>query len=227
MELSAAKDKQAALEDEIESLKRENAVLKAELEEIKSSAIVLTAPAASPLAFPLRKVMIIYTVVLTDGLVSSSLFPMVPYLIRDCGVAEPDVGYYAGMLASVYNLMQFLSAAVWGRFSDRYGRKPVIYLGLLAAVASQLLFGLSKSVGHAVACRALGGLLCAQDRRPLTARESGLPHESASRSRLTSYSPQPHCTPLPPRCFLLTTRYYPLTTPHSLTTTYDALLTAP
>ena len=54
------------------------------------------------------------------------------------------------MLASVFNLMQFLSAVFLGRISDRVGRKPVLYLGLAAAATSQTLFGLSKSVGYAV-----------------------------------------------------------------------------
>eukprot|EP00966_Prymnesium_polylepis_P164727 3808275-Prymnesium_polylepis.1 len=87
--------------------------------------------------FPWRQLLIINASFLTDGLVSSSLFPFVPYLIADCGVPEPLVGYYAGLLASTYNFAQFLSAVFWGRVSDRYGRKPVLYLGLCSLVTSQ------------------------------------------------------------------------------------------
>ena len=113
--------------------------------------------AAAP--FPLRGLLIISASLLTDGLVASSLFPFVPYLIADCGVPEPEVGYYAGLLASTYNFMQFLSAVFWGRVSDRHGRKPVMYVGLCGMVVSQVLFGLSKSVPWAIGCRAIGGLL--------------------------------------------------------------------
>ena len=43
-----------------------------------------------PTAFPWRAVLVIASASVTEGLVNSSLFPMVPYLIRDCGVPENE-----------------------------------------------------------------------------------------------------------------------------------------
>jgi len=145
----------AELELQVAELTEQNAKLQSEL--------TIARPEPKPPAddIPWKRIIVLYTVVMTDGLIASSLFPIVPYLIRDCGVAEPDVGYYAGMLASIFNLGQFFSAVFWGKTSDRHGRKPVLYIGLIAASTSQVLFGLSKSVGYAVACRAIGGLLSA------------------------------------------------------------------
>ena len=154
--MSTADARVAELEMQVAELTKRNEALQSELAAARPAA---PKPPANDI--PWRRISVLYTVVMTDGLIASSLFPIVPYLIRDCGVAEPDVGYYAGMLASIFNLGQFFSAVFWGKTSDRHGRKPVLYVGLIAASTSQVLFGLSKSVGYAVACRAIGGLLSA------------------------------------------------------------------
>ena len=56
-------------------------------------------PATNSAPFPMRGLLIISASLLTDGLVASSLFPFVPYLIADCGVPEPEVGYYVRVCA--------------------------------------------------------------------------------------------------------------------------------
>lgn len=45
----------------------------------------------------------------------------------------------------------------WGRFSDRYGRKPAILLGLTSTMLMSLLWGFSKSLPLAIVARALQG----------------------------------------------------------------------
>ena len=50
--------------------------------------------AESKTPFPVRDFLVISSGLLTDGLVGSSLFPFVPHLVADCGIPEPEVGYY-------------------------------------------------------------------------------------------------------------------------------------
>lgn len=46
---------------------------------------------------------------------------------------------------------------LWGRISDKFGRKPVLILGLVGTLISNLIFGFAKSFPVALIARALGG----------------------------------------------------------------------
>ncbi len=87
------------------------------------------------------------------------LYPFVPYMVRDFGVARGDVGFYAGVLASAYNVAQLPAGVFWGRISDVYGRIPVLFVGLVGQAISLLLLGVSTSVPFALVARFVGGLL--------------------------------------------------------------------
>jgi MFS family permease len=51
------------------------------------------------------------------------------------------VGVITGLLMSSFSLMQFLFAPIWGRVSDRIGRRPILLLGLVGSVVFYALFG--------------------------------------------------------------------------------------
>src|SRR5262245_507449 len=50
------------------------------------------------------------------------------------------VGAVVGLLMASFSAMQFLFAPVWGRVSDRIGRRPILLIGLAGSVAFYLLF---------------------------------------------------------------------------------------
>jgi MFS family permease len=87
------------------------------------------------------------------------LFPFLAFMVEDLGHAGPQLGIYAGLLAASFCGSQFCSSIFWGRFSDRYGRKPAIVLGTLGAAVGMLVFGLSNSYPQAIAGRMLSGFL--------------------------------------------------------------------
>ncbi|CAM9581917.1 unnamed protein product [Ectocarpus sp. 12 AP-2014] len=103
---------------------------------------------------------------LAIGLVShsyslSSLFPYVGYMVQHLGVADDkdEAGYYAGYLASAFMVGRFATSYFWGRFADRYGRLPVVYIGLSSIGVLSLAFGLSTSFWWALTCRFLLGAM--------------------------------------------------------------------
>jgi MFS family permease len=66
-------------------------------------------------------------------------------------------GAMAGLLVATDSLFSFFLAPVWGRLSDRMGRRPVILVGLFASAASYALFGLAPSLVVLFLSRVLSG----------------------------------------------------------------------
>jgi DHA1 family multidrug resistance protein-like MFS transporter len=83
------------------------------------------------------------------------VIPVLPFYVDSFGGS----GSSMGLLMATYAVMQFIFAPVWGSLSDRYGRKPVLIVGVLGNAIAQLLFGLSTSLGMLFVARALAGIL--------------------------------------------------------------------
>lgn len=70
-----------------------------------------------------------------------------------------SVAVQVGLLTAVYPLLQLLVAPLWGRLSDRVGRRRLLLVGIAGAAASYVLFGLATSLTMLYVARAVGGLL--------------------------------------------------------------------
>lgn len=73
------------------------------------------------------------------------------------GNAAEAVARHTGLLAAVFMFALFVGAPLWGRLSDRIGRRPVILLGLGGCAVALGAFGLVGSLWAAYVTRALGG----------------------------------------------------------------------
>ena len=83
------------------------------------------------------------------------IIPVIPFLVKSFGAS----GKALGMLISIYSIMQFFLAPIWGVLSDRFGRKPILIIGVIGNALSHLLFGLSSELWMLFAARALAGIL--------------------------------------------------------------------
>src|SRR6266540_3464722 len=63
-----------------------------------------------------------------------------------------------GALVATYSAFQLVCAPLWGRLSDRVGRKPVLVLSLLGTAAGSLLTGLASSLVLLFVGRAIDGM---------------------------------------------------------------------
>jgi MFS family permease len=72
---------------------------------------------------------------------------------------DTDASFYAGLLVSAYAVAEALTAMTWGSISDRYGRKPVVLIGLGGVALSCLIFGLAQQYWVALLARFVGGAL--------------------------------------------------------------------
>lgn len=81
------------------------------------------------------------------------LIPLIPHLGRDMGATSTQ----AGLLMAVYSLMQFLFAPLWGRLSDRMGRRKILLLSLALESISYLVFAFARNLEMLFIARALTG----------------------------------------------------------------------
>ncbi len=75
------------------------------------------------------------------------------------GVSRNSVGMHVGLLTSIYAFMQLLFAPLWGRLSDRAGRKPLLLLGIFGYALAQVLFGIASNLWLLYLARIVGGIL--------------------------------------------------------------------
>ena len=70
------------------------------------------------------------------------IIPLMPFYARDMGGG----GLVVAILMSAFTAAQLLSAPMWGRFSDRYGRRPALLVGLSAACIAYVVFAFANSI---------------------------------------------------------------------------------
>lgn len=83
------------------------------------------------------------------------IIPILPFYVEHFGGG----GTAMGALMSAFSVAQFIFSPIWGSLSDRYGRKPILMVGILGNAISHLLFAFSTELWMLVASRALGGIL--------------------------------------------------------------------
>ncbi len=83
----------------------------------------------------------IFLTVMIDLLGFGLILPLMPLYAEDYDASKATVG----LLFASFSAMQFLFAPLWGRLSDRIGRRPVILVGLLGSVLSYTLFALAET----------------------------------------------------------------------------------
>ncbi len=97
---------------------------------------------------------IIFFTVFIDLVGFGIVLPLLPFYAQIFGATALLVG----LLSTSFSLMQFLFAPLWGRISDRIGRRPIILLGLLGSSVSYLVFGLANSLLLLFLSRILAGI---------------------------------------------------------------------
>jgi len=110
----------------------------------------LNAPAAPPAR---RGLGVLFAVVIVDLVGFGIVMPVLPFWAQEFGADALAFG----LIQSSYAAAQFVCAPLWGRLSDRVGRRPVL-LGTIAGTAlAMLATGLAPSLAWLFAARLLAG----------------------------------------------------------------------
>jgi len=83
------------------------------------------------------------------------IIPVLPFLAEEVGGTPTELGF----LMAVYSIMQLLFAPMWGRISDRIGRKPVMIVGIAGLAISFFIMAMAESLWGLFIARIIGGIL--------------------------------------------------------------------
>jgi MFS family permease len=88
-----------------------------------------------------------------------SIFPYVNSMIEHVGsVNQADVGFYSGIIESLFCLTSMCVMVSWGKAADQWGRKPVLVFSLSGLALATTLFGMSQSIQQMIFARCFAGI---------------------------------------------------------------------
>src|SRR5207302_5053616 len=81
------------------------------------------------------------------------IIPLLPFYVKELSGSgltvwhlHIGVGTITGFIVTSYTVAQLLSAPLWGKFSDRVGRRPTLLIALAASGIAYLIFGFAHSL---------------------------------------------------------------------------------
>jgi DHA1 family tetracycline resistance protein-like MFS transporter len=98
---------------------------------------------------------ILFGVILLDLIGFGIVIPILPFLSPQLGADKMDIA----LIIVTYAACAGLSGPVWGRLSDRIGRKPVIMICLSGAVCAYLMLAFASQLWMVFAARGFAGLM--------------------------------------------------------------------
>ena len=104
--------------------------------------------------------LVLFLVTMIDMIGFGIIIPFLTYLVKDLaqdqGVVE--IGLWVGLLMTAYSAAQFLFSPLWGTLSDRFGRRPILMIGLVGNTVFFTAFGFSNTLMFALAMRFFAGV---------------------------------------------------------------------
>ncbi len=99
-------------------------------------------PAPGAAREQLRSLSVLIAVAFVDMIGFAMIFPLMPFYALKLH-AQPQT---IGVIIAAFSAAQLISAPIWGRVSDRYGRRPALLVGLSASAIAFVVFGFANSV---------------------------------------------------------------------------------
>ncbi len=97
----------------------------------------------------------LFLIVLVDLIGFGLYIPLLPFFAEHYN-ASP---FTVGLVMAMFSLTQFIAAPFWGHISDKYGRKPILMIGMAGSVVSYIWLGFADTLWMVFAARALNGFM--------------------------------------------------------------------
>nr|MBA4184475.1 MFS transporter [Acidobacteriota bacterium] len=99
---------------------------------------------------------IIFVTVFIDLIGFGMVIPILPFYAETAPFnATP---FEIGILFSIYSWMQFFFSPILGRLSDRYGRRPILFISLLGSALGYFVIGFANTLLLVFVGRIIGGI---------------------------------------------------------------------
>lgn len=115
-----------------------------------------TTPAERGEKFFTTPLLVIFLIVFIDLVGFGMVIPILPYYaLHEPFMATPvEIGF----IVSIYSWMQFFFAPLLGSLSDKYGRRPVLFISLLGSALGYVIIGLAATVTLVFVGRIVSGI---------------------------------------------------------------------
>ena len=100
------------------------------------------------------RLLVLFVTAFVDMVGLTMIIPLLPFYATELGASATVVG----LLVSAFSVAQLAVAPIWGRASDRYGRRPAILAGLLLTAVAYVIFAFAGSVLVLLISRLVQGL---------------------------------------------------------------------
>lgn len=97
---------------------------------------------------------ILLLTVMLDLIGFGIVLPLLPTYAKDLG-ASP---FMIGLIAAIFSIMQFIFSPLWGKLSDKIGRRPVMLISIFVTALSYLIFSQSDTILLLIFARGLSGI---------------------------------------------------------------------
>lgn len=111
-----------------------------------------------------RQLLMLMATAFVDMLGLFLVVPLLPFYCKRLGEGGVHVlgltlgiGEVTGLVMATFTVAQLISAPMWGRFSDRYGRRPALLIALGASAAGYVIFGFADSLWMLLLSRIVQG----------------------------------------------------------------------
>jgi|TARA_B110000438_G_scaffold271861_1_gene290099 DHA1 family tetracycline resistance protein-like MFS transporter len=103
----------------------------------------------------MKPIYVLFLIVFVDLVGFGLLIPLLPFYVQRVGAGPEIITITLGL----YSLFQFIAAPIWGRLSDRYGRRPILAWSLAGFAISHVVLGFADSLWLVIVTRIFGGLM--------------------------------------------------------------------
>lgn len=97
----------------------------------------------------------VFLVVLVDLIGFGIVLPLLPFYAGEFNASPVAIG----LLYSVYSIAQLIFSPIWGSFSDKIGRRPIMLMSTAGAVVAYIIFGLAGSLTVLFISRIIAGIM--------------------------------------------------------------------